>query len=371
MWAWGLRSVAWLAVWAGLVAAPALAAGPVETSVFAVQGVAVDVTDTHAADAKNKALVEAVMKAFPMLAERLGTPALVADVAKMDEKQVMPYLKSLSIEEESMGPGHYMGKITVRFLPQRIKALYGQYGVKVNASQAAPILVLPLWNGPEGPQLWEDNPWRTAWVNLHAEQDEVPIIVPLGDDEDQGAISPAEAMAGDRIKLEALRRRYDVKTVLVATGTPAAEGGVRAQMKGETDLGTVSFDKVYTGDVPGVEAGAVQAARRFHDVMTEKFHSNEAKAVAAAEAARQAKEAARTGSLPVSVPFTSPTEWNGLRARILSTPGVTGVDVTTLAGDGAVIRLMFVGGVENMQSSFQASGLTLVRAGESWIIQSM
>ena len=39
--------------------------------------------------------------------------------------------------------------------------------------------------------------------------------------------------------------------------------------------------------------------------------------------------------------------------------------------DGAVIRLMFVGGVENMQSSFQASGLTLVRAGESWIIQSM
>ncbi len=366
-----MRGVVAVCLALGLLSLGARAAGPVETSVFAVQGVAVDVTDTDAATAKNKALVQAIMKAFSMLAERLGNPSFAADMAKLEEKQVMPYLKSLSIEEESMGPGHYMGKLTVRFLPQRIKALYGQYGIQVNADQSQALLILPLWNGPEGPQLWEDNPWRKAWLNLRAEQAEVPLIVPLGDDADEGAISPAEALAGDPIKLEALRRRYDVKTVLVAVGTPAEGGGVRAQMKGETDLGTVSFDKVYGADQPTLDASSELAVRRFHEVMTEKFHSNAAKAVAAAEAARQAKEAARTGSLPVSVPFTSPTEWNGLRARILSTPGVTGVDVTTLAGDGAVIRLMFVGGLEAMQSSFQASGLNLVRAGGNWMIQSM
>lgn len=367
----GLRVVTCLVAAAWLVLGPVRAAGPVETSVFAVQGVAVDVTDSHAADAKNKALVEAVMKAFPMLAERVGNAALVAEVSKYDEKQVMPYLKSLSIEEENMGPGHYMGKLTVRFLPERIKELYGRFGVTVNAVQAAPLVILPLWNGPDGPQLWEDNPWRKAWTGLHAEQAEVPVIVPLGDGEDQGAISPAEAMAGDRIKLEALRRRYDVKTVLVAVGTPTPEGGVRAQMGGETDLGTVSFNKIYAADSATVDASAELAVRRFHEIMTEKFHSNTAKAVAAAEAARQAEEAARTGTIPVSVPFATPSEWNGLRARILSTPGVTGVDVTSLGGDGAVIRLMFVGGLDSVQGSFQASGLNLVRAGSGWMIQTM
>jgi hypothetical protein len=69
------------------------------------------------------------------------------------------------------------------------------------------------------------------------------------------------------------------------------------------------------------------------------------------------------------VPFSGPSEWNGLRSRILSTPGVTGLDVSSLGADGAVVALSFVGSPEDMQSSMQASGLNMTHGGSGWQIQ--
>jgi Uncharacterized protein conserved in bacteria (DUF2066) len=347
------------------------AAGPVETSIFAVQGVAVDVTDTDATTAKNVALRDAQVKAFVQLAEKLGNPEFALEMAKLDSKDVVPLLKSLSIEEESTSPGRYIGKLTVRFLPEKIKALYGRYGITVSSKQSNPVLVVPIWTGQTGPQLWETNIWRTAWLNLHAEQAMIPLIIPLGDDADVTAMTAEDVVKGDPVKLEALRRRYDVKAMVLAFAEPAADGGIHARLSGVSELGKINFDKVYTADVATPEASAALAVSRFQTVMTEKFKSNAAKVAAAADAEKQAKAANASQSIPVAIPFGSPSEWNGIRSRILSTPGVIGVDVSTLSGDGAVVRLMFVGQVDSMKSSFEATGLQLNRVGGSWVIQQL
>jgi Uncharacterized protein conserved in bacteria (DUF2066) len=346
----------------------ALAAGPVETSIFAVQGVDVDVTDTDAALAKNKALIEVQMKAFKTLAERLGNQSLVDAVAKYEEKQVLPFLKSLSIEEESISPGRYKGKLTVRFLPNRIRSLYAGFGVKVGGEQGPSMLILAVWKGPAGEVLWEDNPWHQAWVNLRAEQSLVPIIVPLGDLDDSNMISVTDVLSEDQLKIEAIRRRYDVKKVIIAFAEPAENGAVHARMVGDSPLGKLSFDKIYDGESGRVEESAALAVQRFHDVMVEKFKSGQAKvATQAAEQKRQTEVNARK-TITVRVPFAGPSEWNGLRSRILSTPGVTGLDVASLGGDGAVVSLSFVGTTGDMQASMQASGLNLTEAGGGWSI---
>ncbi len=346
----------------------AKAAGPVETSIFAVQGVEVDVTDTDADTAKNKALIEAQMKAFVILAERQGNASIVESVSKYDDKRVLPYLKSLSIEEESLSPGRYKGKLTVRFLPNKVRALYGEFGVKVGGEQGPAFLVLPIWKGPGGDVLWEDNPWRQAWINLRAEQSVVPIIVPLGDLDDSEMISVKDVLSEDQVKIEAIRRRYDVKKVIIAFAEPAENGAVRARMSGDSPLGKLSFDKIYDGEAGQMEASAALAAQRFHGVMVEKFKSGRAKV--AAQASEQKRQADANGrkTISVRVPFSGPSQWNGLRARILSTPGVTGLDVSSLGADGAVVALTFVGAAEDMQSSMQASGLNMSRAGGGWQI---
>jgi hypothetical protein len=57
-----------------------MAGGPVETSIFAVQGVEVDATSTDASSAKNQALMDVQVKAFFQLVERLGSAELAAQL---------------------------------------------------------------------------------------------------------------------------------------------------------------------------------------------------------------------------------------------------------------------------------------------------
>jgi Uncharacterized protein conserved in bacteria (DUF2066) len=342
------------------------AAGPIETSVFSVQGVDVDVTDTNAAAAKEKAIILAQMKAFEMLAQKLGTPEFADKMSQFEGKEVVPLLKSLSIEEEKISPGRYEGKFTVRFLPNRIKPIYQRYGISVPGDQGQAMLVLPVWTAAGGaPVLWEDNPWRAAWLGLNAQQAQIPLIVPLGDQDDSAILTPEDALKNDPVKLEALRRRYDVKTLLVAFAEPAEGGGIHAHMIGKTPLGKITFDKIYTADSGTLGDSAILAAQRFHQLMIDKFKSDIAK-VAAAKVQPNAPQ-----SLAVAIPFGGPAEWNGLRARILSTPGVLGVDVTSLDGSGAAARLVYSGQISDMQNSLQSAGLQLTQSGGTWVIQAL
>jgi Uncharacterized protein conserved in bacteria (DUF2066) len=288
----------------------------------------------------------------------------VDEVAKYEEKQVLPFLKSLSIEEESISPGRYKGKLTVRFLPNRIRELYADFGVKVSGEQGPSFLVLAVWKGPGGDVLWEDNPWRQAWIDLRAEQSLVPIIVPLGDLDDSEMISVTDVLSEDQVKLEAIRRRYDVKKVIIAYAEPVENGAVHARMSGDSPLGKLSFDKIYDGESGRVEESAALAAQRFHSVMVEKFKSGQGKVVEA----KRPGDASTSQTISVRVPFAGPSEWNGLRSRILSTPGVTGLDVSSLGADGAVVSLSFSGNPEDLQTSMQASGLNMSRAGGGWLI---
>ena len=360
------RSV-WLVLVATMImlglAVGAHAAGPVETSVFAVQGVEADVTDKDVATAKNKALYDVQMKAIVMLAQRLGNETFAAEIAKLEAKDVLPLLKSLSIEEEGTGPGHYIGKFTVRFIPAKVEKLFESYGVTIVSEQATPMLVLPIWKTAEGAQLWKDNLWRAAWLNLRAEQSLVPLIVPIGDIEDTAAITAQDVLNLDPIKLEVLRRRYGTRTILVAIAEPAEGNGVHAMMNGESELGKITFDKIYTADPATVETSAALAASRFHAVMVDKYKSDKLKVQQVDDEANVSR------SIPVTVPFSGPSEWNAIRSRILSSPGIIGVDVSTLAGDGAVIRLMYVGDLQFVQSSMQGTGLQMSQIGGNWVIQ--
>ncbi len=347
---------------------PALASGPIETSIFAVQGVDVDVTSTDAAAAKNQALMDVQVKAFYELVERLGSPELAADLQqKLKPADIAPYLRSLSIEKETSAPGRYIGRFTVRFLPQKMQKFFQDFGIRVPTQQADPILVLPVYREPDGNRLWEDNPWRKAWIDLKGEQGIVPIIVPLGDLEDTETLSVDDALKGDAIRLETIRKRYGAPSLLVAQAQPADGGGLQVYIEGETKLGKVTVNKVYMpeeGSLATLEDSAVAAFQ----AMLVKSYKEVAAKLAAEEAARSANT---RQSIAVAVPFTSPREWNAIRSRILTTPNVVGVDLSSLNADGAVIRLVFTRTVEELQGNMQAAGLNLANTGSAWIIQPM
>jgi len=341
------------------------AAGPVETNIFAEQGVMVDVTSTDAAAAKNQALMDVQVKAFFQLVERLGSPELAADLKRqLKPEDIAPFLRSLSIEKESSAPGRYIGTFTVRFLPSKMQKFLGDYGFRVPAEQADPIVVIPLLREPDGVKLWEDNSWRKAWIDLNVEQGLVPIIVPLGDLEDTEALSAEDALNSDTVKLEAIRRRYGAPSLLVAQAEAAEDGGLHVVIEGDTRLGRVTVNKVYKPEDGATETPEQLATTAFQKIVFKAYQ---------AEAARlaEARGVNTPQAIAVTVPFGSPREWNAIRSRILMTPNVTAVDLSTFSAEGAVIKLVFTHTVEELQENMQRAGLNLAQSGASWVILPM
>ena len=129
----------------------------------------------------------------------------------------------------------------------------------------------------------------------------------------------------------------------------------------------MKVNKIYQPDEAGAATAETIAVAAFQ-AMVVKTYREAADRLAAEEAALSANT---TQSLAVTVPFTSPREWNAIRSRILTTPNVTGVDLSTLNTDGALIRLVFTRTVEELQLNMQAAGLNLANNGSAWIIQQM
>jgi len=335
-----------------------------ENPLYTIQGVEVDVQADTAAQAKKQAITEANVKAFTAFAQRVGSDQAVLDeIAKIPPKDIDAMLNSLSIEEERTGPGRYIGKLTVRFLPDKARAVMNRLGVSYSEKIAGRTVIVPVWRAADGSwQVWEDNPWRAAWLSLRAENALVPIIVPLGDLTDTSTLTPELVTSGDASALEALRLRYDAEAAMVTYAQPVGEDTVQAVMSGDSPVGKLAFDKTYAAENGGGIAEATQlAALRFHEVMLQRWKKLTEE--------RPITRALPIATLPVAVSFYTNDEWTNLRSRILATPGVSSVDISTISQGGAMVQLSYVSAFEQLRQSLWASGLALQNVGGTWVLQ--
>ena len=352
-------------VWAALIGALLMLPGPLaaqdNANLYVVSGVKVDARDADAAKAKLKAITQAQVRAFTTLLERIGGAAEAAKAKNFTPSQIGRMMASLSVEEERTGPGRYIGKLTIKFLPKRVRSALSEMGVTYVEEQSPLIVVIPLWRQADGTLvLWEDNPWRTAWQNLKAENALVPVIVPLGDVTDVQTLTIEEVVQQSENKFEAIRLRYSAEAVLVALAEPAGDNSVHAVMSGESPVGKIGFDKTYVATQGGVDAAAIEAAGRFHAVMVFKWKKSRT---------TPTQTDVNLQAVNIAVPFNTLREWNALRSQLTITPGVANVDVSSLASNGAVVRLTYAQGFENLRAVLSQSRLELILVGGTWVLQ--
>ena len=348
------------ALWQALAPQPADAKS---SPLFTVTGIKVDAREKNAAMARLKAISQAQVKGFKVLAARLGSPAAVKALSKLSPREIGAMMSSLSVEKERSGPGRYIATLTVRFLPDKVRAAFARAGLAITEQRAERIVVLPVWSGPDGNVVWRENPWRKAWLSLNAENGLVPVVIPLGDLNDQQAITAAEALSGDQPKLDAIKYRYDADAILVAAARPTAKNAMRAVLRGNSQLGAIAYDKTFrTRPGQTLDDVAVTAARTFYDRMTARWKKGNG-----AVAARSGNGAPQT--MTISVPFASMAEWNNIRIELLTTPGVTGVDVNSISDSGAIVSLTYVVPLPSLQRSLRIARLNLALYGGQWVLQ--
>lgn len=336
----------------------ALAPAAAQAAILEVQGVQVDVTADSAAEARERAILEAQRKAFEQLAVEVtgGRPA-----PGLSDADITGLVHDFSITDEKSSTVRYIATFDVRFDSARVRDVVGPFAASAAAAAPRPVVIVPLLQSEAGQTLWDEpNPWRTAWARHASSTHVVPTLVPAGDLEDVALVGPEDAAAGDTERLMALARHHGAEAALVA---------IAAVQNEEPPSLTVTSVR------HGPEGAAAPLVATFAGRPEEPFESLLDRAAAAVHADLQARwrqetvaPAAAPAVLDVAVPITGLNDWIFVRGRLQNQQLVKETDLIRLSREEARLVLHYVGELSELTEALRKDGLDLVREGERWTL---
>lgn len=345
--------VAVLLVLSGPAGAQAPRAG--QDEVFTVTDVSVDVTDTTAAQARERALLDGQRQAFQRLMQRLATDSNVR-APRLDEATLNGLVRSIDVSGERTSAVRYLATLTVRFNPAAVRDLMGSAGVAFTETKARPVLIVPVYSAGGSTILFGDrNPWREAWARRPVRDTLVPIVVPLGDLRDIGDLDARQATAGDTAKLEALARRYGAADTAVAVAAVSLDA---ATSKPTVALTVTRHSP--NGDSTLVDSFSGEAADQADALLSKAVGWVEA------ELERLWKEENAIGPgqderlILLSVPIESLAEWTEVRRRLSGIGLVRKAEVLQLSRQEGRIAVTYVGESGPLRSALAQRDLELV-----------
>jgi hypothetical protein len=348
----------------GIVALSSPGAAQTDADVFQVSGIEVDATAANAVAAREQALEQGRRQGLERLLRRLVPASEHAQLPSVGDLPIERYVRNFEIANEELSSTRYLAQVIVRYEPDAVRDLLQSSGVSFAQTPSEPVVVLPLWQAPEGPRLWpEDNPWWQAWEeNLDPER-LLRLVLPLGDLEDMVALSAEQVAAQEGTALDRLAGRYGAEDTLVVTATPLAgaeTGGAPAVQLSMERIGQIEQSnppETLRGQ-PGesVEALLGEAVRGLQDSLDERWKS------------ANLLRFGQAGLMLVDIPITALADWVGINRGLESLPEVSDVEVASFARDMVRAEIRYIGDQFRLEQALARLGLALSREGESWLL---
>jgi hypothetical protein len=331
-----------------------------EKQLFTVTGVDVDVTAADAVVARDKAILEAQIKAFGMLAAKLSNPEGAAMMASLTPEEVGRLMASLSVEEERSSPQRYRGKLTISFLPEKTRAAFAAKGVALAIPEpppapapGSPLLLIPVWQ-PAGEieVIWDENPWRRAVMGVKLDSEVAPLRLALGDTEDWAAFSSLEAANLQSVIPLLTRYQAAAAILLVAKSN---EQGLTVTATAIPPITGINFEKTYPDAAESLTLAASEAAAAIEQ--------------ARATAPTLLPPGSPTTVVETTVKFASPEQWGALRKNMLQAGGMRSIDLVQVIDSGARVKITYVGTLPDLQMALSNRGLNLLELESGWALE--
>lgn len=353
--------------------------------IYTIEGVEVDVTDKNAVKAREKAIEEAQVKAYKVLAERLLGPEELKNFTPPNANAVSLLVQDIEVTSEQLSRVRYKGVFTVRFRPNAMKSQMASQGRSYSDEVKKPILVLPFFQKLGQTMLWnEGNPWMHAWRALPADGVNLqPTVLPLGDAADLSRIGDTDITTYNPMLLQQMASRYGADDVVLLLASPEVTStGPRLNValykhgfQGAELIQKINFDRLPNETD---QALLMRAATKIKSMLRQNW---KAESAYSPHAAYPIVPAPHQPALNAPVPYTRQTlgpvtnynvqarfasvqEWVRLKSALDRTPGVQAVLVKALKSRESLLDVRFAGTVNQLQSSLQGAGI-LMRAGSA------
>ena len=354
-----------LAALVGLLALPSFGHAQADPAVFQVSGIEVDASAANAVAARQEALLQGQREGLDRLLRRLVPAEEHGLLPAVGNLNVERYVQNFEITDEELSSTRYLAQLTVRYQPDAVRELLGSSGLSAAETRSTPVVVLPLWQGPDGARVWpDDNPWWQAWADNLDPERLFRLVLPLGDLGDIVALSVDQVQGRDRAALAALADRYGSEDTLVVTATPlsgtAAEAEAPVVQLAMERIGTVeqSNPPETLRGRPGqtLEELLAEAVRGLQDSLDERWKS------------ANLLRFDQAGLMVVDIPIAALSDWVGINRGLESLPEVSQVEIASFASDKVQAQIRYIGDQFRLEQALARLGLTLSREGESWLL---
>ena len=146
-----------------LVAGYPVQAEECSTAQFGVKNVSIDQLADTASEARQLGTRAAAETAFAVVLERLlNDPEKISQfLGRHDLDQFSDFIH---ISEENSLDGRYIALLDFCFDANRLRASFRKDGLQWTELRSPPILVIPVWQGPDGVRAWQrNNSWLSGW----------------------------------------------------------------------------------------------------------------------------------------------------------------------------------------------------------------
>ena len=146
------------------ISEPALAANNrCNEPIFGVAGVRIDQRAENASKARDMGIRNAAERAFAIVLDRL-LPTADGQAQFMAAHDLDDFSDFTHIVEENNLEQRYIATLDFCFDAARLRQAMIAAGLQWSELQSPPILVVPVWKGPDGARAWyRDNKWLAGW----------------------------------------------------------------------------------------------------------------------------------------------------------------------------------------------------------------
>jgi len=332
---------------------------------FTVRGILVDVTAEAAAAARDAAHAQGQNEAFQRLMARLLPRNELAAMPDIAPGLVVEFVSDFEVANERTSNVRYLAEITVRFHEDAVRRFLANNNLAHAETLSKPVVVVPIFGAAGLPQLWrEENPWWAAWATRPPDGALVPLVVPLGDLGDIGAVNAGQALNGEIEPLNKLARRYGADDVLITQaiqqGDPAL-GPVTLQI-GTSRVGRRQQNTTIETFIQGVDEDLPTLYARAAEIVAQGVQEDWKQ--------RNLLRPGQALRITVAVPVSGLDEWLKIRRSLGGVAGVARSEIVTLSRTRGELDISFVGDEQQLVLAMSQSDLDLsYDESEGWLLR--
>ncbi len=339
----------------------------------------VEATAANAVAAKDAAINDGQKAAFRSLLKRIVPVTAYKQLSRLSSVKASNLVSGVAVRSERNSATDYIASLDFSFEPDAVRSALSQQGIPFVDEQASSVTVVTaLRQGNPATVTNDKGVWRRAWTGL----DLVHTITPIAVEDLKSTIHSDTVdmlLSGDDNGLRILQEEYGTKLIVVAVAEPDfAAKKLLVTLAGKDAVGPFLLKRSYhisNGDLAYTSELAAVIALGTIEGRWKAVKSNYAAAPADAGAASKpvwSPEAMATGNGdPVSfvAEFAGPDQWNDLRSKLLDTPGVDSMEISTMSDARADVSLRFPGGAASLANALGARGLSFVNTADGWVLR--